>query len=55
MEPASPLIKVPKTTKLSSELMSVAIKNLDQELADHEKLHQRVEAEIKLKLKETID
>jgi hypothetical protein len=35
--------------------MSAAIKNLEQELADHEKLHQSVEAAIEQKLKEFID
>ena len=35
--------------------MSGVIKNLDQELAEHEKLYKKVEADIELKLKEAID
>ena len=55
VEPVNALIKAPKAPKLSSELMSRVIKNLDQELAEHEKLYKKVEADIELKLKEAID
>ena len=57
MEPANKFLKVPQALKKSynSDLMSATIKNLERELADHEKLHQGVEAAIELKLKETVD
>ena len=57
VELGNKFLKAPQALKKSynSDLMSATIKNLERELADHEKLHQRVEAEIKLKLKETID
>ena len=56
VELGNKFLKAPQALKKSSnsEMMSVAIK-MERELADHEKLHQRVEAEIELKLKETID
>ena len=56
VQPANEFLKAPQALKKSSnsDLMNVAIK-MERELTDHEKLHQRVEAEIKLKLKETID
>jgi RNase P protein component len=44
------VVAKPKKEKKEKEV----IKNLDQELTDHEKLHKKVEADIELKLKEAI-
>ena len=57
MKPANLLLKAPQAMKKSYnlELLTATIKNLDHELADHLKLHQRLEATIELKLKEAVE
>ena len=56
VELGNKFLKAPQALKKSSnsEMMSVAIK-MERELADHEKLHQGLEATIKLRLKEAVD
>ncbi len=56
MEPANHFLNEPKAQKNSYnyEFMSVTVK-MEQELAEHEKLHRGVEAAIELRLKEAID